>query len=73
MPALEDDPRLMEAFEILAGERSLPPNNDNTELLKYYRRFLRVGMDRALALDRGEEALPPFPEIVPGILRHPAL
>lgn len=68
MPALEDDPRLMEAFEILAGERQLPPNKDSTALLKHYQSFLRVGMDRAWALDRGEESLPRYPEIVPGIL-----
>jgi hypothetical protein len=71
MPKMENDPRLLLAFEIIAGERSLPPNRDSTALLKHHRAVLRVGMDRAWKLDRGEDVLPEYPELAPDILIHP--
>jgi hypothetical protein len=47
MPVLEDSPEIVLAFEILSGERPLPPGKDRTALLKHHRVVLRAAMDRA--------------------------
>jgi hypothetical protein len=45
-------PEVLEAFEILSGEKLLPLGTDNTSLLKHHRAVLKAAMDRALARQR---------------------
>jgi hypothetical protein len=62
MPILEDDPRVMLAFEVLAGEHPIPHDKNRTSLLKYHQSVLRVAMDRAWESWAGLPHSRQFPE-----------
>jgi len=50
--SLEDDPKVMEAFEVLVGERPISPDRDKAEALHEAEAVLLAAMDQALSRRR---------------------